>query len=131
MQSHHFEIRSADDAGLDFARLAQTDHGEADGGEVAELADGFDAARAVLRFPERKSWRSRRRCPGALPDVDEAVFIAIDERAQQHAAHQAENRGVGADAQRQREDDGDGETFLRKRERAANLRSARKSSGFI
>ena len=41
MQAHHFEICAADDAGADFARLAETDHGEADGREIAERADGL------------------------------------------------------------------------------------------
>src|SRR5581483_3233266 len=32
-EAHHFEIVAADDAGADFARLAQAVEGEADGGE--------------------------------------------------------------------------------------------------
>ena len=36
MKSHHFKICAADDAGADFARLAETDHRETDDGEVAE-----------------------------------------------------------------------------------------------
>ena len=44
-----------------------------------------------------------------LPDVDQPAFVAIDERAQQHAPDDAENRGVGADAERQREHYGDGQ----------------------
>ena len=39
--------------------------------------------------------------PGGLPDVDQPVFVAIGERPQQHAADHAEDRGVGADAERQ------------------------------
>ena len=38
VQSHHLEVRSADDARAHLARLAQADHGEADGGEIAERA---------------------------------------------------------------------------------------------
>ncbi len=37
VQAHHFEIRAVHDAGADFARFAEADHAEADGGEVAEL----------------------------------------------------------------------------------------------
>ena len=47
----------------------------------------------------------------ALADVDQAVLVAVDERPQQHAAHHAEDGGVGADAERQRDDDGDGEAL--------------------
>ena len=43
----------------------------------------------------------------ALADVDQAVLVAVDQRPQQHAAHHAEDRGVGADAERQGQDDGD------------------------
>ena len=44
---------------------------------------------------------------GRLADVDQAVLVAVDQRPQQHAADDAEDRGVGADTQRQREDDGE------------------------
>ena len=40
----------------------------------------------------------------ALADVDEPVFVAVDQRLEQHSAHQREDGRVGADAQRQRED---------------------------
>ena len=36
-QPHHLEIRSVYDSRADLARLAETDHGEADGRKVAEL----------------------------------------------------------------------------------------------
>ena len=49
----------------------------------------------------------------ALADVDEAILVAIDERPQQHAADDAEDGGVGADAERQRDDDGGGEPSAR------------------
>src|SRR5439155_8222380 len=39
------------------------------------------------------------------------IFVAIHERTKQHTAHHAEDRGVCADAERKRHDDGDGEAF--------------------
>ena len=46
--------------------------------------------------------------PGrALADVDQAVLVAIGQRPQQHAPDHGEDGGVGADAEREREDDGD------------------------
>ena len=64
----------------------------------------------------------------ALADVDQAIFAAIDERAEKHAAHDAEDRGVGADAERERHHDGGGQT-LGAEERAqtdAHLRPERR-----
>ena len=47
----------------------------------------------------------------ALADVDQPVLVAVDERPQQHAADDAEDGGVGADAERQREDDGEAQAL--------------------
>jgi hypothetical protein len=41
-QAHHLEIRPVDNAAIDFARLAEPDYGEWDGGEVAKLAESLD-----------------------------------------------------------------------------------------
>ena len=41
----------------------------------------------------------------------QAVFLAIDEWAQQHTADNAENCGIGADAEAKRDDDGHGQPF--------------------
>ena len=43
----------------------------------------------------------------ALADVDQAILVAVDERPQQHAPDDAEDGGVGADAERQGQDDGE------------------------
>ena len=61
--------------------------------------------------PARRSWISGTEkarvldadARRALADVNQPVLIAIDQRPQQHAAHQRENRRVGADPERQRE----------------------------
>jgi hypothetical protein len=47
----------------------------------------------------------------ALSEIDQPIFIAIDERPEENAAHDAENGGIGADAERERDNDGGGETF--------------------
>ncbi len=44
-------------------------------------------------------------------DVNEPVLVAVDQRAQQDASHQAEHRRVGADSQSQRSHDGRCKTF--------------------
>ena len=106
MQPHHLEIRSADDARADFARLAETHHGEADGREIAERAQGLDPRAQVLDFRHRERRVVHADAARALPDVDQPVLVAIDQRPQQHAAHQGEDGGVRPDAQRQRQDYG-------------------------
>ena len=106
-QSHHLEVRPADDACAHDARLAQTDHREADRGEIAERRDRLHSRLEVIdfRYRERRIRRGEARC--TLADVDQTVFVAVGQRLEQHAAHHAEDRGIGPDAERQREHDGD------------------------
>src|SRR6516164_1434031 len=54
MKPHHVEIRAADNAGLDFPRLTQPDHGEADHGEVAERGKSFDIGAQILNLRNGK-----------------------------------------------------------------------------
>ena len=61
-QAHDVEVRPADDAGANHARLAEADHREVDGGEVAEGGQRLDARAKVAGSPAPRSWRSRRRC---------------------------------------------------------------------
>ena len=111
-QSHHLEIGSVDHAGAHLARFAQSHHGEADGRKLAEGADRFHAGLQVLNLGHREVrvfvTDSRR----ALPDIDQPVLAAVDQRPQQHTANQAEDGGVGANSQRQRHDDGEGEPLV-------------------
>jgi len=44
-------------------------------------------------------------------DVDQALFAAIDERPQQDAADECENRRIRADTQRQRQNHRDGKSL--------------------
>ena len=135
-QAHHVEERAADDARLHHARLAaETDHREIDGGEVAEGADGGDARLEVVDFRHRERRVLGADAGRALADVDQAIFVAIDERAQEHAADDAEDRGVGADAERERDDDGGGEALGAQQRAqgeadvAARARRPRRTSG--
>ena len=63
---------------------------------------------------------------GALADVDQAILVAVDQRPQQHAADDAEDRGVGADAERERHDDGEGQPLDPASDRRANRKSVTK-----
>ena len=108
---HHFEVRAADHAGANDAWLAEPQQGEFDGREIAERADRLRARLEVVDLRNRKgdvlcaeTWR-------VLADVDQTIFVAIDQRPQQHAADHAEDRRVGADAERERDHDGGGQAL--------------------
>ena len=98
---------AADDPGADHARLAEADHREVDGGEVAEGGQRLDARAKVPDLRDRELGVLGADAARALADVDQAIFVAVDERPQQDAPDDAEDRRVGADAERQRQDDRD------------------------
>src|SRR5580658_1571622 len=104
MQSHHVEVGSVHDAAADLAWFAEADYAEADRREVAELADGLYARLHILNFGNGEAGVFDADAGGALADVDEAIFVAIDEGAEEDSADYAEDGGVGADAQGERED---------------------------
>src|SRR5262249_32741156 len=86
----------------------QAYHGETHCGEVAECAQAFDAGLQILDFRYGKRGVFFAPALRALPDIDQTVLVAVDERLKQDPAHHGEDGGIGAYAQRQREDDGDG-----------------------
>ena len=108
-QAHHFEVRAANDAGAHDARLAEADHGELDGGEVAERRDRRHPRLEVAQLGDRKDRVLEAQAGGAVADVNQPVLAAIGERPQQHAADDAEDGGVGTDAESQRQDDRQGQ----------------------
>ena len=110
-ETHHLEVRPADDAGADFARVAQSNHGEADGGEVAERGDGFDAGFQVVDLGDGEGRVLDADGLGALADVNEAVLVPVDEGLHEDAAHEGKDGGVGADAEGEGQDDGDRESL--------------------
>ena len=111
-EAHHVEERPADDARLDHTGLvAEANHREVHGREVAESANGGDTRLDVVDLRHRERHVLCADSRSALADVDQAIFVAIDQGAQQHAADDAEDRGVGADAERERHHDGDAETL--------------------
>src|SRR6266851_270647 len=107
VEADYVEVVAADDAGLDLAGFTQADHGGTEGGEVTERGQGFYAGAQVLDFGHGECHVFVADARGALADVDQPVLVAVDERLEQYAAHQREDGGVGADAQRQRQDHSD------------------------
>src|SRR5438445_3968930 len=108
MEAHHVKERPANHAALNFARLTESDHGEREGGEIAKRAEGLDLSTQILDFGDGESFIVGTDTRGALADVDQTFPVAIDERLEEHAAHQGKDRGVGADSKRHRQYDSDG-----------------------
>src|SRR5712691_1723666 len=104
VETHNIEECAADDTSLNYARLTQADHREFGGGEIAEGAQGFNAGAQVLDFRHRERCVHVASARGTLADVDEPVLVAVDEGLEEHAAHQGEDGGVGADAERECQD---------------------------
>src|SRR3984957_7552140 len=86
-KAHHVEIRAANDAASNGTRLPEADYGEVHGGEVAKRAQGFHARTQVLYLGYRKCRIFLADAGGALPDIDQPVLVAIDQRLEQHSAH--------------------------------------------
>src|SRR5215471_15767044 len=111
MKAHHVEVRSTDYPGTKLAGLAEPEHGEANGGEVAEVTEALYARPQVLNFRHRPRAVFGADAGRALPDIYQPVLVTVDQWLEEHAAHQRENGGVGADAQRERHDHCDGQPF--------------------
>jgi hypothetical protein len=101
-QTHNLEIGAADNARANFAGITEPHHGEADGREVAKGADRFHVGAQVLDLGHGESGVFDADAGRALADVDEAIFLAVRKRAQQDAAHQSKDSGIGAYAERER-----------------------------
>jgi hypothetical protein len=78
MQAHDVEIRPADHAGADLARLAETDQGEADGRKITERAHGFHARAQVLDLRHGEPGVLDTLAGRALADINKTVLVAID-----------------------------------------------------
>ena len=107
MKAHHVEIRAVDYSGLNFARLAEADHCETGGGELAERAEGLNAGAQIVDLGNGKRGVFVADAKRALPDVDQPVLVTIDEGLEEDAADECEDGGVGADAERQGKDHND------------------------
>ena len=111
MQAHHFEIGSVDHSGAHFARFAQADHAETYHRKIAELLDRFHPGLQILNLRNRKRHVLDAHPRRALANVDQPVFVAIDERAEQHASHHTEDRCVRANTECEGQHHGNGQAF--------------------
>ena len=94
--------------------------------ENRRTRDGFDPAAQVLDFGDGKRGVLDSEAGRALTNVDEAFLVAIDERAEEDAADQGEDGGVGADPRASVRITVMVSPLARARERMANFRSFRK-----
>ena len=108
-QAHDLEVRAPDDARTHHARLAEANHRELNRGKVAERVERADARAQVLDLRHREDRVLDPPAGRALADIDEPIFIAIDQRPQENPADDAEDGGIGADAERQGDDHCDGQ----------------------
>ena len=87
-------------ASLNFARFAQADHGETDGGEIAERAQGFNVGAQVLDFGHGERCVVVADAQGALADVDQTVLVANSfnlrelSRRMEHPEYMARSQGL-------------------------------------
>src|SRR5258708_11130992 len=103
VQPHHFKIGTTHNSGAHFAGIAQADHGESDCRKVADLTQGFHAGAQIQNFRYREVGVLDADPRRALPDINQAILVSIDEGPQQHASNQRKDSRVRTDTQRQRE----------------------------
>src|SRR4029453_5528688 len=103
-QTHHLEIAPVNDSANDFTRLAQANKCERYRREITKLTQRLDPRFEVANFRHRPSDVFLTLARGALPDINQARLVAIDQGLDEHAAHEREDGGVSANAQCQRDD---------------------------
>ena len=103
-QSHDIEVVATDHSGADRAGFAKPDHREPDRREFGDVGERAHTVADVLnlRNRERRVFAADAGC--ALPDVEQPLLVAVDQRPEEHRSHEAEDGGVDADAEGERRD---------------------------
>ena len=109
LQSHHIEIIARDDARAHPSGLPVAQHGEREGGELGDGLQRLRRRAIVLNLGHRERDVGNRRDGVGLSQVDDAVAAVVGQGTQQHAANDAEDRGVGTDAEADGHYEGEGE----------------------
>ena len=107
VEAHHLEVGPAHHSRAHLAGLAEAHEREGDRREVAERDEAAHALAQIHDLGHREGRVLGADAVRRLADVDEPVLVPVREGLEQHAPHQAEDGGVGPDAQGQREDHGD------------------------
>ena len=101
-QPQHVEKRSGRKRADETLRFVHAGQVDALWKEQADRVD--DAAASGSPRIRRYESRPRGNAVRLAPDVDQPIGVRIRQRPQQHGVDDAEHRGVGADAERQRQD---------------------------
>ena len=108
-EAHDLEVVPRDEPHVEADRVVVPLQGEVPRGVLGDAAQRRDAGAEIVDLRHGEGDVRLPRAIGRLPHVEQPVAVAVGQRLQQHAADHAENRGVGADAERQRDDDHRGE----------------------
>jgi len=108
-QAHHREVVSRDEADVDLRSGLVLDEIQRDRRILGDLAERLRGRPEVVDLGNRERDVVAPLRLGRLAEVHEPVAVAMRQRAEEHTAHGAEDRGVGTDAEAQGEDDGEGE----------------------
>src|SRR5262245_59770347 len=104
MRTHHVEVGSVDHSAINFSRLAEPDESEGDCGEIAKLVEALDPLLEVPNFRHRPGAVFLVHARSALPDINQLVLVAINQRLDEYASHEREDGGIGTNTQRQCDD---------------------------
>ncbi len=110
-KAHDVEVRASDHPSSDHTRFAQADQREVDGGEVAKGGQRLDLRPKIPDFRDRELGVLGSDPARALTDVNQTIFILVDQRPEEHSPDDAEDGRIGTDAQRQGEDDRNRQPF--------------------
>ena len=102
------EVRRHQPAGRAM-RVAAAEHVEGPVAELDELVDGLRRGPVVGDFLEREAGVLDAGAHRRLAEVHDAVGLGVGQRPQQHPVDDAEDGGVGPDAEAERQDEGQDE----------------------
>ena len=105
METHDLEIAAANNSSSNFARFTQAHHCKTNHREVPKFRNRLDASLKVLDIGDGEQRILHAHTGCALADIDKAVLVSVYQRAEENATHEAEDGGVGADAEGQGDDD--------------------------
>ncbi len=86
---------------MHYPRVAEAEQREVDRREFAEGTDRFRSRAQILDLGHGKAHVLDADPGPALAQVDQLVLTPVDQRPEQHAADDTEDRGVGADTERE------------------------------
>ena len=103
-KSHDLEVIAGDQADVDAGCLVVDAHRAEPRRILRDSAERGHSGAEVADFGHRERQVAAGGPVNGLAQVDETVTVAVRQRLEQHAAHDAEDRGVGADAEREGHD---------------------------